>query len=94
MNMGLAKEAATPGPPVITVMTKKGRRIIENTDEVVQTVTAAFPSAVVETLDGMALATMSMRDQARPCRPGWCSCTRSGAWLWLSCNLAACCFRM
>lgn len=64
MNVGITSESQQEKPR-ITVLTKKGRRIIENTDEVVRHLRSAFPQANVVTLDGKALATMSMRSQVK-----------------------------
>lgn len=60
--MGIETETQ-PERPRITVLTKKGRRVIENSDEVVDRLTTAFPYADIVTVDGKDLAMMSMKSQ-------------------------------
>ena len=66
MNMGLADEPDLgAGKPLITMLKKKGRRGIENTDEIVQHLQSKFTSAEVTVLDGDAVAIMPIAKQVR-----------------------------
>lgn len=51
--------------PMITFLKKKGRRRIENTDDLVERLSAKFPYAVVSVLDGDELAVMSIAKQVQ-----------------------------
>ena len=62
-NMGLAAEPDNSEAPLVTMLKKKGKRIIENADEVVAHLKAAFPWARFNTLDGDAVASMSIKEQ-------------------------------
>ena len=62
-NMGLAAEPDNSGAPLITMLKKKGKRILENADEVMAHLQAAFPWARFNTLDGDAVASMSIKEQ-------------------------------
>ena len=61
--MGLAAEPDNSEAPLVTMLKKKGKRIIENADEVVAHLQAAFPWARFNTLDGDAVASMSIKEQ-------------------------------
>lgn len=62
-NMGMAAEPANSQAPLITMLKKKGKRIIENADEVMAHLKDAFPWARFNTLDGDAVASMSIKEQ-------------------------------
>ena len=62
--MGLTVEPENSGIPVITMLKKKGKRHIENANELMQTLQRAFPWAAYEMLDGEAVASMPIREQA------------------------------
>lgn len=66
LNLGLAVEPDNAGVPVITVLKKKGKRVIENADEVLQTLQQAYPFAAFVTLSGEDVASMPIRDQVWP----------------------------
>lgn len=63
VNMGLATEPDLGAGPQITILKKKGRRIIENTDDIFQRLTAALPDCTVVLVEGERIANMSIRDQ-------------------------------
>ena len=64
--------------PVITILKKSGRRMVENTDEVYQRLSQALPGCHVLQVEGDQIATMSIRDQV-------CSKCLTGCWKALSC---------
>ena len=49
--------------PVITILKKSGRRMVENTDEIYQRLLQALPGCHVLLVEGDQIATMSIRDQ-------------------------------
>ena len=49
--------------PQITILRKKGRRIIENSEEIFARLTAALPDCTVVMVEGEQIATMSIHDQ-------------------------------
>lgn len=49
--------------PHITMLKKEGRRVIENADEVTSHLRQRFTSASFDTLDGKAIAKMSLKEQ-------------------------------
>ena len=51
------------GPPLITMLKKQGKRILENADDIMLHLQRRFPAAAFRTLEGDAVATMSMREQ-------------------------------
>ena len=53
-------------PPQITILKKKGRRIIENADEIHQRLVAALPGSKVHLVEGEQIASMSIHDQVCP----------------------------
>lgn len=64
LNLGLSIEPSLgSGPPRITMLKKKGRRALENADEIMTHLATRFPHAAFSTLDGDAVATMSMKEQ-------------------------------
>ncbi len=63
--MGLAVEEPQSARPLITMLKKEGRRTVENSNEIVMHLKEKFPQADVTTIEGSALATMSMKAQVR-----------------------------
>jgi len=49
--------------PRITMLKKKGKRVLENADSIMTHLQAKFPTADFETLKGEAIATMSVKQQ-------------------------------
>ena len=49
--------------PRITMLKKKGKRVLENADSIMTHLQARFPTAVFETLQGKEIATMSVKQQ-------------------------------
>ena len=49
--------------PQVTILKKKGRRIIENSDEISARLKASLPGCRVVVVEGEQIATMSIRDQ-------------------------------
>ena len=49
--------------PRITMLKKKGKRVVENADSIMAHLQAKFPTAEFETLEGEAIATMSVKQQ-------------------------------
>ena len=82
-NLGLAVEPDAGGAPLITMLKKKGKRIIENADDIMLALQQAYPWAAFETLEGEAVADMSMKDQVAPRRLQGCSLVAvpSAAWV-------------
>lgn len=82
MNAGLVDEPDLAAhKPRITVLRKKGRRIIENTDDIVNRLMARFTSAEVAVLDGDDIAVMSIpkqvsciKLQSRICAESYLAC--------------------
>ena len=62
-NMGLAAKKDGQKPPLITMLKKKGRRIIENADEIMHRLERVFPWARFRSLEGSAVASMSIKQQ-------------------------------
>ena len=86
-NLGI--EAAAPlKRPVVTVVTKKGRRAIENAAEIAAALRARFIGVDVNLLDGNSLSAISVKARVRPLL--WSTL------LWLLCPLdqgdVLCCF--
>ena len=64
VNVGiLVEQDLGAQAPQITILKKKGRRIIENSDEIFQRVTASLPDCRVVLVEGEQIATMSIHDQ-------------------------------
>ena len=64
LNMGFSVESNLgSSPPLITMLKKKGKRILENADEIVDHLKQRFPASNFTTLEGDAVAVMSMREQ-------------------------------
>ena len=61
--MGLAAEPQDSQAPQITMLKKKGKRVIENADEIMDHLQRVFPWAKYNSLDGEAVASMSIREQ-------------------------------
>ena len=49
--------------PRITMLKKKGKRVLENADSIMAHLQAKFSTAEFETLEGEAIATMSVKQQ-------------------------------
>ena len=62
-NLGIPGEATDSTTPLVTMLKKKGKRIIENADEIMAHLKGAFPWARFNTLDGEAVAVMSIKEQ-------------------------------
>ena len=62
-NLGIPREATDSTTPLVTMLKKQGKRIIENADEIVAHLKGAFPWARFNTLDGDAVAVMSIKEQ-------------------------------
>lgn len=60
-NLGVDVEATPQLRPVVTVVTKKGRRAIENAAEIAEALRQRFPGANVNLLDGNGLSTISVK---------------------------------
>ena len=60
-NLGVDVAAAPPPRPAVTVVTKKGRRAIENAAEIADALRLRFPGADVNLLDGNSLSTISVK---------------------------------
>ena len=73
-NLGLPLQPTDRQSPLVTMLKKKGKRILENADEIMAHLQAVFPWARFKSLDGKAVATMSIKEQARPLRAGQCLC--------------------
>ena len=52
--------------PRITMLKKKGKRVLENADSIMTHLKAKFPTADFETLQGETIATMSVKQQVGP----------------------------
>ena len=76
-NLGVPSQPSDRNSPLVTMLKKKGKRVLENAGEVVAHLEAVFPWARFNTLDGEAVATMSIREQVRPPRVGKCLCPYS-----------------
>ena len=61
--MGLAVEEPQPERPLITMLKKQGRRVIENTDDIMLSLDGTFPLADFAVIEGGQLATMSIKAQ-------------------------------
>ena len=64
-NLGI-EVAAVPKRPVVTVVTKKGRRAIENAAEIAAALRARFIGVDVNLLDGNSLSAISVKARVRP----------------------------
>lgn len=49
--------------PRITMLKKKGKRVLENADSIMSHLWSRFPAAEFETLEGKAIAVMSVKQQ-------------------------------
>ena len=64
MNVGIPVEQDLGADkPVITILKKHGRRMVENTDEIYARLKLALPECHVLMVEGDQIATMSIRDQ-------------------------------
>ena len=62
--MGITEEPDLgANKPVITILKKSGRRMVENTDEIYARLAQALPGCHVLMVEGEQIATMSIRDQ-------------------------------
>lgn len=61
--MGLPSIFDAGEVPHLTMITKKGRRMIENAAEIMSHLQKAFPRLQFQTLEGHRLAGMSIREQ-------------------------------
>ena len=68
-NLGVDAPAGPGKRPVVTVVTKKGRRAIENAADVAEALRARFIGVDVNLLDGNSLSTISVKARVRgkPC---------------------------
>jgi hypothetical protein len=64
-NLGVEVPAAPPRP-VVTVVTKKGRRAIENAAEIADALRQRFMGVDVQLLDGNSLNTISVKARVSP----------------------------
>ena len=85
-NLGV-EVAAVPKRPVVTVVTKKGRRAIENAAEIAAALRARFIGVDVNLLDGNSLSAISVKARVRPCSVASC-CWRPSIRCWSN----PCCF--
>lgn len=70
VNMGFAVEPALgQAPPMITMLKKNGKRLLENADEAMDHLQSRFPNATYHSVQGDAIASMSIKDQVGH---GWC----------------------
>ena len=65
VNIGLDATRNRSSAPLITMLKKQGRRIIENADEIMVTLQQYFPSASLQSLQGHDVAQMSITDQVK-----------------------------
>lgn len=61
-NLGIVEDRQR-STPRITMLKKKGKRVLENADSIMTHLKARFPTADFETLKGEAIATMSVKQQ-------------------------------
>lgn len=61
-NLGIVKDAQR-STPRITMLKKKGKRIVENADSIMSHLRTRFPAAEFETLEGKDIAVMSLKQQ-------------------------------
>ena len=61
-NLGIVEDTQRRTPR-ITMLKKKGKRVLENADSVMTNLRANFPAAEFETLEGKAIAVMSVKQQ-------------------------------
>ena len=61
-NLGIQEEGLRSSPR-ITMLKKKGKRLLENADSIMTHLQARFPTAEFETLEGEAIAVMSVKQQ-------------------------------
>ena len=61
-NLGIVEDTQRRTPR-ITMLKKKGKRVLENADSVMTHLRAKFPAAEFETLEGKAIAVMSVKQQ-------------------------------
>lgn len=68
-NLGIAEEKRHR-IPLITMLKKDGKRLLENADDLTYRLAQKFKGAKFETVEGKAIATMSLKEQVRfflPC---------------------------
>ncbi len=77
-NLGVEVPAA-PARPVVTVITKKGRRAIENAAEIADALRQRFMGADVQLLDGNSLNSISVKARVSValCTLLSCPCSQS-----------------
>lgn len=61
-NLGIVEDTQRRTPR-ITMLKKKGKRVLENADSIMTHLRAKFPAAEFETLEGKAIAVMSVKQQ-------------------------------
>lgn len=61
-NLGIVEDTQRRTPR-ITMLKKKGKRLLENADSIMNHLRAKFPAAEFETLEGKAIAVMSIKQQ-------------------------------
>jgi len=60
-NMGIAESC--PDAPLITMITKQGRRAIENAEDIIDRLQAKYKGVAFKTLHGEDIAVMSIQQQ-------------------------------
>jgi hypothetical protein len=66
-NLGVEVPPAPQPRPAVTVVTKKGRRAIENAEDIAAALRRRFPTADVGLLDGNSLSAISVKARVRAC---------------------------
>lgn len=77
-NLGIVEDTQRITPR-ITMLKKKGKRVVENADSIMSHLRTRFPAAEFETLEGKDIAVMSLKQQVSLsllCQHQWATVTQ------------------